>query len=101
MAKGVSYEAHKALEARGDSDVVLGMEEAVRFLNAQPAGVTFMFGGSVQLPIVGQPDRVFPGYACLVISRAQAVDVVKNLLENLGRRGAQVRIRVRGAFVHI
>ncbi len=72
-------------------DHVCTCEEAVQLLTKAPKGSTFYISIRSDLPI--DATHCFPGFACLVVTRAQAIKVAKDLLsETLESRGGKIRI---------
>ena len=71
---------------------ILTTAEAIKLIKKAPKGSRFMLGVSPELPIEGEPGRVFPGYACLFISRAEFIKVVTDCLRGFEARGGRVSI---------
>lgn len=66
--------------------------QAVKHIK-ESTGRAYMLGVPVQAPVVGGPGKVFPLYACITITRAQALQVVESVLEGRFEKEALIRIR--------
>lgn len=75
---------------------ILTRAEALAMLKRAPTGSRFLVVVHAELPIVDTvPTKIFPGFACVSVSRAEAIRVADSLLsETLEQRGARLSIRV-------
>lgn len=67
--------------------------DALKFIKRAPAGCGFAVHLRFDLPIAGEPDKVFPhgGSGHLTVSRKEALRVVGNMVSGrLAERGARV-----------
>lgn len=73
---------------------ILTRADALAMLKRAPSGSRFLVAVRAELPIVDNPTRCFPGFACVSVSRAEAIKVANDLLsETLEQRGARLSIR--------
>lgn len=74
---------------------ILTRAEALAMLKRAPSGSRFLVAVRAELPIVDNPTKIFPGFACVSVSRAEAIRIADSLLsETLEQRGARLSIRV-------
>ena len=77
---------------------VLDRGAAAELIRRAPRGSGFFINIRSELTIARDEEMRFPGYACLPVTRAQAVKTVLALLtETLDQRGWLVRVAVHSA----
>lgn len=76
------------------TDHILTMAEALDMIRKAPRGSRFMLSARCELPIEGKPDKVFPGFAVIPVSRTLALKYIGDVLAGFNERGARIRIGV-------
>lgn len=65
-------------------------EEAIKFIKRR--GWNIRVCASVELPLADDPNRCFPGYASIAVTRKDAIGFVRSVLDGFEKRGARIRV---------